>query len=107
MPQSYLDWLIAKLVPLALRGSWEVGIDPLDPDHEPHADPEEHGVGIVGDWARESALSPNWREKLAPADYAMLFSYIVDGPIYTVRWQVLGKTVFSTSSDRRLCVFEQ
>jgi hypothetical protein len=26
MPQWYLDWLLAKLVPLALRGAWEVGV---------------------------------------------------------------------------------
>ena len=106
MPQWYLNWLIAKIVPLALRGSWEVGLDPLDPGYEPRAEPEEHGVGFVGQWARESALLPSWRDELTPEDYAMFFSYIVDGPICTVRWQVLGKTVFTKSSGRG-CAFDQ
>ena len=94
MPQWYIDWLIAKLVPLALRGSWEVGIDPIEPGYEPRTRPEEHGLGIVGKWARETALSPNWLEALTPGDYAMFFWYIVDGEHRTVRWQVLGETVF-------------
>ena len=95
MPQWYLDWLIAKLVPLALRGSWEVGLDPLDPGYEPRTEPEEHGVGIVGEWARKSALLPNWRDELTPRDYAMSFWYVVEGDKRTVRWQVLGETVLA------------
>lgn len=95
MPQWYVDSLMARLVPLALRGSWEAGIDPLEPGYEPRTQPEEHGVGIVGKWALEKALSPNWREALTPADYAMSFWYIVDGEKCTVSWQVLGQTVFS------------
>jgi len=95
MPQWYVDSLMARLVPLALRGSWEAGIDPLEPGYEPRTQPEEHGVGIVGKWALEKALSPNWREALTPADYAMSFWYVVDGEKCTVSWQVLGQTVFS------------
>jgi len=98
MPQWYIDWLIATLVPLALRGSWEAGIDPLEPGYEPQTQPEQHGVGIVGKWALEKAFSPHWREELTMADYAMSFWYIVEGEKRMVRWQVLGHAVFS-----RLC----
>jgi hypothetical protein len=95
MPQWYIDWLVSKLIPLALRGSWEAGIDPLEEGYKPCTDPEEHGVGIVGRWALKWPESPPPCDELKPDDYAMFFWYIVDREERTVRWQVLGETVFS------------
>lgn len=95
MPQWYSDWLVSKLIPLALRGSWEVGIDPLEKGYEPRTDPEEHGVGIVGRWALRWPDPPPACNELKPSDYAMFFWYVIEGEHRIVTWQVLGKTVFS------------
>jgi hypothetical protein len=94
VPQWYLDWLIAKLVPRALRGAWEVGIDPLEEGYKPLTEHEEHGVGTIGRWALRWPASPPSCDELTPADYAMYFWYIIDEDRRMVKWQVMGETVF-------------
>lgn len=83
MPQWYLDWLIAKLIPRALRGSWEVGIDPLEEGYKPLTEHEEYGVGTIGRWALRWPDPPPTCDELTPADYAMYFdtaqlTFIID-----------------------------
>ena len=99
--QWYLDWLISKLVPRALRGSWEVGIDPLEEGYKPRATPEEHGVGVIGSWAVRWPDPPPSCDELTPDGFSSNSSGGVLGGISSGQ-DLLASIALKPTSSLRL-----